>query len=107
MAIVDRTLYPLPENWKEIFVRTFQLAEERGSCSTMRGLIEDADEEIMSCSDNELIASWLDFKNRAQSAFAYEDTNGKLSFLNRDHPMNIRLIKAGLLGSPANAVGLY
>lgn len=95
MTKIDRTIYPLPENWKEIFVKTFELAEERGSCVTMRGLIRNADEEIMDCGDADLIAQWLVFKERAQVAFAHEEVHGRMSLLKRDHPLNVRLIAEG------------
>jgi hypothetical protein len=103
MTMIDRTIYPLPENWQEIFVKTFQLAEERGSCVTMRGLIKNADEEIMDCGDADLITQWLAFKEQAQAAFAHEEVYGRMSLLKRDHPLNVRLITEGRIRLPETA----
>ena len=84
MTMIDRAIYPLPENWKEIFVKTFQLAEQRGNCATMRGLIKNADEEIMASGEAEIIAQWLAFKNRAKVSFAHEESHSKKSALKQD-----------------------
>ena len=101
--LIDRTIYPRPENWKEIFVRTFLGAEARGCCVMMGGLIENADEEVMSCGDEDLITQYVAFKERAKAAFAYETVHGEGSLLKRDDPLIKRLVGQGILRLPAAA----
>lgn len=99
----DRTICPLTTDWQETFVDTMRLAEERGCCVTMRGLIKDAEADVTTYGDAILVTDYEAFKKRAEEAFAYEEAHGKYSLLKLDHPSNVRLIEEGILKLPEAA----
>lgn len=74
--MLDRTKLSLPSNWKGTLCKTIRLTEECGSTTAMRGLIENAESDVIGFGDAEILKEFEACKERAKVAFAYEETHG-------------------------------
>lgn len=78
-------------------LRCMKLSEERGAYHVLATRFRENDTELQATATPEELMEYQQIKERAASAFAFEQKHGHGSLLRIDHPLNRELIMTGVM----------
>jgi hypothetical protein len=78
-------------------LKCMRLSEERGAYHVLATRFRENDAELQATATPEELIEYEQLKERAASAFAFEQVHGHGSLLRMDHPLNRELITTGVM----------
>ncbi len=86
--------HPAPATF---ILKCMRLSEERGAYHVLATRFRENDAELQATATPEELVEYEQLKERAASAFAFEQVHGHGSLLRMNHPLNRELITTGVM----------